>query len=182
MPRENSISDEGRSLTPDLEEAEGLQRSFSRPRSQLALGRRSVLSRTNASVTHPTSAWAHLLPKEKFKAAVRRIISIRRGITFGTTNGPAGDEPGVDPRRSSAEASYGHLNVPCEIEIIDYSAIRFASKKYTNEEFVNLMNVESSEPVPRPPWVKVRWINIGGISWDVLKALAIKYSASVSIL
>lgn len=181
MPRENSISDEGRSLTPDLEEAEGLQRSVSRPRS-LALGRRSVRSRNNASVIHPTSAWAHLSPKEKFKAAVRRIISIRRGITFGSTIGPAGDEPGIDPRRPSAEASYGHINVPCEIEIMDYSAVRFTSKRYTNEEFVNFMNVESSEPVPRAPWVKVRWINIGGISWDVLKALAIKYSAFVSIL
>lgn len=41
----------------------------------------------------------------------------------------------------------------------------------SNSEFVNLM----SNADDRPAWSKVRWINIGGISWDVLSALAIKY-------
>lgn len=176
MPRENSISDEGRSLTPDLE-IEEPKRSFSPPHSLLAHGRRSghsARSKTHSPAIPRVSTWAYLSPKEKFKAAARRIISIRRGITVGL--GPAGDEPGVDPRRPSAEAYYGHIRNPCEIEIVDYSSVRFTSKRYTNEEFVKLLDVASSEPVPRQPWVKVRWINIGGISWDVLSALAIKYS------
>jgi hypothetical protein len=27
----------------------------------------------------------------------------------------------------------------------------------------------------RPQWSTVRWININGMSWDVIKAIAIKY-------
>jgi len=104
---------------------------------------------------------------------------MRRGIS--TLSGLAqhrivGDEPGVDPRRPLADATFGHLQVPCEIEIVDYSSVRCASRKMTNGEFVDFMNVESAEPVKREPWVKVRWINIGGLSWDVLKAVGIKYS------
>jgi len=37
---------------------------------------------------------------------------------------------------------------------------------------VNMMNTGTSD---RPSWSRVRWINIGGISWDVMSALAIKY-------
>jgi len=43
----------------------------------------------------------------------------------------------------------------------------------TNRAFVEMMNNERAGQ--RDPWVKVRWINIAGISWDVLSALAIKY-------
>jgi len=43
----------------------------------------------------------------------------------------------------------------------------------TNREFSSLMqDPDSSE---RQSWVKVRWINIGGLSWDVIKTLSIKY-------
>lgn len=43
----------------------------------------------------------------------------------------------------------------------------------TNRSFIEMMGHEGASE--REPWVKVRWINIGGISWDVLSALAIKY-------
>ena len=42
----------------------------------------------------------------------------------------------------------------------------------SNNDFVNMMNTGLHG---RQPWSKVRWINIGGISWDVMSALAIKY-------
>jgi Mg2+ and Co2+ transporter CorA len=44
----------------------------------------------------------------------------------------------------------------------------------TNEEFVSLMNDDAASR--KEPWVKVRWINIGGVSWDVISAVAIKYN------
>jgi Mg2+ and Co2+ transporter CorA len=43
----------------------------------------------------------------------------------------------------------------------------------TNKSFVDMMGNEAASS--REPWVKVRWINIGGISWDVISALALKY-------
>ncbi|KAF9573793.1 hypothetical protein EC968_008073 [Mortierella alpina] len=35
---------------------------------------------------------------------------------------------------------------------------------------------------PRPQWSTVRWININGMSWDVIKAIAIKYGTTASVL
>jgi hypothetical protein len=32
----------------------------------------------------------------------------------------------------------------------------------------------------RQPWAKVRWINIAGLSWDVVSALALKYGTPAS--
>jgi Mg2+ and Co2+ transporter CorA len=59
------------------------------------------------------------------------------------------------------------------IELADYSSVRNSSERMTNHEFINyLSNPQASK---REPWVKVRWINIGGISWDVIRALALKY-------
>lgn len=85
----------------------------------------------------------------------------------------AGAEPGVDPRRASADAEYGGIKQQCVIELVDYSAVRTSFGRMTNREFVEYMN--DSKASVREPWVKVRWINIGGLSWDVLKALSIKY-------
>lgn len=46
----------------------------------------------------------------------------------------------------------------------------------TNREFVNLMYDDNASQ--REPWAKVRWINIAGISWDVVKAVSLRYGAS----
>lgn len=42
----------------------------------------------------------------------------------------------------------------------------------SNNDFVSMMTTETKE---REPWSKVRWINIGGISWDVMSSLAVKH-------
>ena len=88
-----------------------------------------------------------------------------------------GAEPGVDPRRIAAEATYSHMINPCRIEIVDYSAIRNIHSFMSKEEFINLMDTGSPEPPSKPPWAKVRWINICGLSWDVIKAVSIAYGA-----
>ena len=95
------------------------------------------------------------------------MIAIRRGICafpgagsgvggvggvgrLGAAVGPVGDEPGVDPRRPLAEATYGHIQMPCEIEIVDYSAVRWSSRRMNNREFVDFMeSSSSSESMPR---------------------------------
>lgn len=84
-----------------------------------------------------------------------------------------GAEPGIDPRRESAFMNYGHIRQKCLIEVVDYSAVRSSFGRMTNTEFVRLISDERASA--REPWVKVRWVNVGGISWDVISALAIKY-------
>ncbi|KAF9535631.1 magnesium transporter [Crepidotus variabilis] len=192
MPRTNSLSDsEGRSITPEPGDEDypisALAASSpvnGRPRASMdhhAHGITSALERIKTHSRHtlqrpPVSAFSGLTPKDKFRAAVRKVVSLRRGLTFPGIIGRVGAEPGVDPRRPQADAAYGHLRAKCDIEIIDYSAIRRVSKKLNNLEFMQFMDADSPDPVRRDPWVKVRWINIGGISWDVIKALGIKYN------
>jgi hypothetical protein len=43
----------------------------------------------------------------------------------------------------------------------------------TNSGFIEFL--QDARASVREPWVKVRWINVGGISWDVVSALAMKY-------
>ncbi|KAF9235159.1 hypothetical protein BU15DRAFT_65132 [Melanogaster broomeanus] len=85
----------------------------------------------------------------------------------------AGAEPGVDPRRSSAFLTYGHIKQNCVIDLVDYSTVRSSVGRMTNGEFIRLLNDQAAGA--REPWVKVRWINVCGISWDVISALAIHY-------
>jgi hypothetical protein len=101
-------------------------------------------------------------------------MAMRQGATLIGSGKVIGGEPGIDPSRPESDVRFGHIHQECQIEIVDYSAIRHTSKKLSNDEFVDLMEDESTWQAPT--WGKVRWIRIGGLSWDVIKALASRYS------
>ena len=153
------------------------------------MSRRTVLSgrsrpRASASVRHDGALTVQFAiePKERFRNAVHRVMAMRRGASFlgGTIQRGVGAEPGVDPRRPSADNMYKHLDKRCAIEVVDYSSVRSERREMNNEEFVDFMGIGAGQdgednPPARAPWVKVRWINIGGISWDVIKAASLRY-------
>lgn len=199
MPRENSFTDsEGRSLTPDFEDElqdhpalEGARpispiyppqslispEPLSQPTHNVsahhiasALSLRSRLTGKSAART----PWpGHGTPKERFRMVARKVMAMRRGTSLLSGVGKIGAEPGVNPRRASADALYSHISQDCVIEVVDYSAVGSSFGRMTNKEFVNLMG--DPQASQREKWVKVRWINIGGMSWDVIKAVSIKY-------
>ncbi len=96
------------------------------------------------------------------------FIMMHRGV---------GAEPGVDPRREGAFLNFGHIRQQCSIDVVDYSATRSASTRMENADFVQFL--KNGHLGRRDPWVKVRWINIGGVSWDVMSSLALKYGTSI---
>lgn len=111
---------------------------------------------------------------DRFRASARKVMQMKR--TSGALTsliGGVGGEPGIDPRRSYAFLTYGHINEKCTIEMADYSAVRSSFGRMSNKGFAEFLR--SPIASEREPWVKVRWINIGGISWDVLSAVALKY-------
>ncbi|CDO77265.1 hypothetical protein BN946_scf184753.g15 [Trametes cinnabarina] len=195
MPRENSFSDsEGRSLTPDPEDdvrspaygapIDGLPGT--RPlidnadiQSSPALIPQARQSRdrppTSPIAVAPSNT-AHrptfMTPAERFRSTVRKVMAMRRTSSLMSRRG-IGAEPGVDPRRASAFLNYGHIRQQCLIEVNDYSTMRTSFGRMTNAEFIRLLADNNASR--REPWVKVRWINVGGISWDVISALALKY-------
>ena len=199
MPRENSFSDsEGRSLTPDPEDDFVTSPIDDQPTEHNLPDVRPSADHTNAhsaspileerhtqhhakhgptSPTAPNSTQrpAFTTPKDRFRSAVRKVMAMRTTSSFMARRG-IGAEPGVDPRRASAFLNYGHVRQQCLIEVNDYSTMRTSFGRMTNAEFVRLL--ADGKASAREPWVRVRWINIGGISWDVVSALALKYGAS----
>jgi hypothetical protein len=205
MTRENSFSDsDGRSLTPDLEdeasspiapvqnappELPPIQTSVAadEPRrhrdgratiqsSVVSPGSRSVRSTGRAPLTaaseFPAQRPSLLTPGERFRSSVRKVIAMHRTSSMMSRN-RVGAEPGVDPRRESAFLTYGHIKEKCLIEVADYSSVRSSFGRMTNKQFIELMQDERASA--KEPWAKVRWINVGGVSWDVISALAIRY-------
>ena len=183
MPRENSLSDfDGESLTSDEEvrvteaPAQGPspqpqpRASTKSERPHLESDKKSAGSRKSSASRR--AAPIPQQPINRFRGAVRKVITLNRTSAV-IRRGGLGAEPGVDPRRYSAFATFGNIRQKCIIDIIDYSSLRCSTGRMTNGEFIEfLRNPHASTP---EHWVKVRWINIGGISWDVISAVALKY-------
>jgi hypothetical protein len=120
MPRENSFSDDGRSLTPDFELPETLPTHTS----QQPVEKLPVLSTTpRRSTTHsPARATpaGHQTPKDRFRAAVRKVIQLHRTFSVTADHATIGAEPGINPRNKSAYLSHGHIRC----DFLQFLAIR----------------------------------------------------------
>jgi hypothetical protein len=137
----------------------------------MTLNGQSQTRRNSTTMSKPGAGLA------RFRASAHKVIQIHRS-SMALNNGKStvGAEPGVDPRRLRANQTYGHIRQKCTIEVVDYSSVRSSFGRMQNKGFVNFLSDPKASK--REPWVKVRWINIGGISWDVISALAIRYSAT----
>ena len=144
------------------------------PRSGVVQVRKSVEdSKTDCAAPVPQKH-----PKHRFRAAVRKVIAVHR-TSSASLRGCLGAEPGADPRRRDSVVAYKHVYQKCVIDVIDYSSIRCSFGRMTSTGFINFL--QNDQASAREPWVKVRWINVGGISWDVISALALKYGNAYSL-
>ncbi|KAG0321568.1 hypothetical protein BGZ99_003821 [Dissophora globulifera] len=64
----------------------------------------------------------------------------------------------------------------CIDSTVDVTVMDLNSDQYTKREGMNNNDFLQWLDEPRPPWSKVRWININGMSWDTIKAVSIKYN------
>ncbi|KAG2105785.1 uncharacterized protein F5147DRAFT_237286 [Suillus discolor] len=150
LPRENSFTDSvGCCLTPDLED-EFVPSPSPPPRSASPAHIESSLPSNGPSQEPVPQSWRRAssskipaslrakrapalyfqTPKDHFRACVRKVISIHRKTTILLGFGLAGAEPGIDPRRQSADLHYAHIRERCEIQIADYSTLRSSFGKY----------------------------------------------------
>ncbi|PYH43844.1 putative CorA family metal ion transporter [Aspergillus saccharolyticus JOP 1030-1] len=87
-------------------------------------------------------------------------------------NWQPGEEPGIDPNQPlptyNAEwmaSTAADLYKRCEISVVDFSQ---------NEMRQYILDNDTLEPFlarERDPWVQCRWINVNGLSWDVIRIL-----------
>nr|CAG8624515.1 12086_t:CDS:10 [Entrophospora candida] len=96
--------------------------------------------------------------KNKWKAMTKKVIVARRLLTVDNLHSP-GRDPGIDPR-----------NYPCSIFVSDFGEDEVVySGKFSNKDLEGFLEKD------RPDKTNVRWINVNGISWDVIKILALKF-------
>ncbi|KAL4821235.1 hypothetical protein BDW67DRAFT_179938 [Aspergillus spinulosporus] len=90
-------------------------------------------------------------------------------------NWQPGTEPGIDPTRPlpayNAEwmtSIATSLHRRCEITVVDFSQNEMRQYALDNDTIESFMSRE------REPWVQCRWINVNGLSWDVIRVLGNK--------
>lgn len=77
-----------------------------------------------------------------------------------------GAEPGYDPYKTDGgHASLENLSAPCEVTVVDFSQDDIDVNRVTND------TIEPFLKEPQAAWVKCRWINVNGLSWDVISTL-----------
>ncbi|KAF9435440.1 hypothetical protein BGZ76_006282 [Entomortierella beljakovae] len=102
----------------------------------------------------------------RFKKATNQIIQAQRASKISPY---ALRGQGVNPK--DMDSIFGCIENDVEAMAMDMNQDQYISKKSMgNAEFLEWLDE------PRPEWSKVRWININGMSWDIIKAISIKYN------
>ena len=78
-----------------------------------------------------------------------------------------GQEPGIDTSATHPHPlSYApELHEECQITVVDFSEDDVRLQHLDNQSLEEFMNKG------RPVWATCRWINVNGLSWDVIKTL-----------
>jgi hypothetical protein len=72
----------------------------------------------------------------------------------------------VDPTKpDGGHASMPTLSAPCKITVVDFSQDHLSIQRLDNETLAAFLCG------PPPDWARCRWINVNGLSWDVIQAL-----------
>jgi hypothetical protein len=76
-----------------------------------------------------------------------------------------GAEPGVDTQNDTDALKYHQLHTLCQITVVDFSDERVECHELDND------SLEAFLDQPKEDWVSCRWINVNGLSWDVIRML-----------
>lgn len=106
----------------------------------------------------------------RFRASAQRLIRMRR---LAAASIPGG-EPGVDAVRDSPE--YDHITADCQIDVIEYGQEKSCFREFDNKGFLKYLSAVGKG---KDDWAKVRWINVKGMDWSIIKALSLVYGALI---
>jgi hypothetical protein len=77
-----------------------------------------------------------------------------------------GQEPGLDPSKpNGGRPQTPTLHEECQITVVDFSEDDIALHDLDNAKLIQFLDKKQAE------WIKCRWINVNGLSWDVIQAL-----------
>lgn len=126
---------------------------------------------TTATAAHPNPD--ELLSPDRFSVDSTLRRRITRSHTVKHYQSPTrpyqhqepGAEPGVDTKNETDGANYHHLYARCQITVVDFSDERVECHELDNDTLEDFLNY------PKEDWVACRWINVNGLSWDVIRTL-----------
>lgn len=77
------------------------------------------------------------------------------------------EEPGAEPGIDTNKETVTHYNLQqhCDITVVDFSDERVECHDLDND------TLEPFLEQPKAPWVACRWVNVNGLSWDVIRVL-----------
>ncbi|BFZ53699.1 hypothetical protein PYCC9005_000729 [Savitreella phatthalungensis] len=94
-----------------------------------------------------------------------RSFSISQNSELQDTLHETGREPGVDLNAIELD-----IHQECNITVTDYCTSRYeVHGPFDNEQFLQFMNI------PQPDWSSVRWINVNGMDYNVLRRISNAY-------
>ena len=130
------------------------------------------LSRSDTAIHQNGGMSPGLLRRRNTRAATFKTIEEFDDFEGGFSARPGwqpGAEPGFDPRLpNGGHASMPTLSALCQITVVDWSLDRTEKHNFDNNGFIDFLDQ------PQPSWAKCRWININGLSWDVIGAVGTK--------
>ncbi|EUC67428.1 CorA-like Mg2+ transporter protein [Rhizoctonia solani AG-3 Rhs1AP] len=113
--------------------------------------------------------------RDKFRSLVNKVINRRRAcvaIQEVVAQNHSLDQ-GADPRNKRTDLRFGSRITKCTIEVTHYSEAGCRTTPYNNAGLIELLKSDDLAGLQKG---EVRWINVAGISWDVVKALAIRFN------
>ncbi|CDZ98009.1 Mg2 transporter protein, CorA-like/Zinc transport protein ZntB [Phaffia rhodozyma] len=112
-------------------------------------------------------------PKMNRLEAIRAIASNSSSefneSEFDWGSSSMGAEPGID----ASKAEFNNMVGPSAIQVIDWSIDRVLERRFEGPDFIKWF--QSGEFNNRPKWAKGRWINVDGLNWKVIQAIALQF-------
>jgi hypothetical protein len=114
-----------------------------------------------------------ILKRRATRAATAQSNGTTTGRTLKTVNESSkdkswkvGQEPGLDPSKPNGGRQQSpQIHEECQVTVVDFSELDMEMHDFDNKGIINFLQK------PQDDWIKCRWINVNGISWDVIQAL-----------
>ncbi|KAK9481412.1 hypothetical protein V1514DRAFT_355479, partial [Lipomyces japonicus] len=91
-------------------------------------------------------------------------------IPNNSERGEVGWEPGIDVRHTEVE-----LGENSSVTIIDYNSDRYRVVSKIDKDSIDMFLNEVCR-MPKQEWASVRWINVNGLSWQVVRSISEFYN------
>ncbi|KAF2112975.1 magnesium and cobalt transport protein cora [Lophiotrema nucula] len=77
------------------------------------------------------------------------------------------EEPGAEPGIDTKKETDVHFSIQqvCDITVVDFSQENMKCTELDNDTLEDFLQQ------PKEPWAECRWINVNGLSWDVIRTL-----------